>query len=52
MGQCCRKTQSENRDTDPPQIKQNKNVDDKRMLKIGIEVLRNVVFKLGTIVEL
>ena len=36
MGQCCRKPQSEN----PSRIKQNKNIDDKRMFKIGVEVLR------------
>ena len=37
MGQCCAKRQSE---TERPQAKQNKNTDDKRMLKVGIEVLK------------
>ena len=35
MGQCCQKQEQ-----DPNMIKQNKNIDDKRMLKVGIEVLK------------
>ena len=36
MGQCC--TKKQNQEQRP--YKQNKNVDDKRMCKIGVEVLR------------
>ena len=43
MGQCCGKTQTEKpvkRAYSPPRVKQNKDVGDKRMFKIGVEVLR------------
>ena len=36
MGQCCTKKQNE----EQRPYKQNKNIDDKRMFKIGVEVLR------------
>ena len=35
MGQCCRK-----QIPNPNVIKQDKNIDDKRMLKVGIEILK------------
>ena len=35
MGQCCSKKEEQ-----PRPHKQNKNIDDKRMLKVGIEVLK------------
>ena len=34
MGQCCTKKENNS------QVKQNKNIDDKRMLKVGIEVMK------------
>ena len=42
MGQCCGKTQSETNleRQQRPYRKQNKNIDDKRVFKIGVEVLR------------
>ena len=36
MGQCCSKKET----NQPRPHKQNKNIDDKRMLKVGIEVLK------------
>ena len=36
MGQCCRKQKQDHVSV----VKQDKNIDDKRMLKVGIEVLK------------
>ena len=37
MGQCCRKQETVSK---APSVKQNKNIDDKRMLQVGIEVMK------------
>ena len=37
MGKCCSKPQSET--IPPPHKKQNKNIDDRKMLKVGIDIM-------------
>ena len=39
MGKCCSKAQEGGAETVPPHKKQNKNIDDRKMLKVGIDIM-------------
>ena len=39
MGKCCSKAQTEAAQNEPPHKKQNKNIDDRKMLKVGIDIM-------------
>ena len=40
MGKCCSKTENEQEArNEPPHKKQNKNIDDRKMLKVGIDIM-------------
>ena len=39
MGKCCSKAQGDAVQNEPPHKKQNKNIDDRKMLKVGVDIM-------------
>ena len=48
MGKCCSKAQGEEAQIGPPRKKQNKDIDDKKMLKVGMDIMgRDLSVQIG-----
>ena len=48
MGQCCRKHQDQGVQNGPPHKKQNKDINDKKMLKVGMDIMgRDLSVQIG-----
>ena len=48
MGKCCSKPQDSSEATQPPHKKQNKDIDDKKMLKVGMDIMgRDLSVQIG-----